>query len=173
MTSINPRTAAISVAGFVFIAVSLYTFGCQDADKKLKADLKVATSSASSSSKAVVKADASASSSVSASVSSEVAHIKYVTRYITKEVPIYVTPETDASHPVPWGAVRLLDSAASGVTPTPPGPADPANDTNSPFALSAVVGTTTYNYGQCLEWKAQVDGWQGWYKQLQKDHNNP
>ena len=37
-------------------------------------------------------------------------------RTIVKKVPVYVSAKSDSACVVPWGAVRLLDAAASGAT---------------------------------------------------------
>ncbi|MBN5012500.1 hypothetical protein JY406_07825 [Stenotrophomonas maltophilia] len=65
---------------------------------------------------------------------------------ITKEVPVYVTPNADAACSVPVGFVQLHDAAAAGIPP-----AGSAGDPDAPatgVTLSAVAETTAGNYSQ-------------------------
>lgn len=88
---------------------------------------------------------------------------------ITKEVPVYVTPESDAHCAVPRGFVRLHDAAAANSIPKPPGPADasPAG-----IALSAVASTVADNYTRCHENSAQLEALQGWVRDMQAAEND-
>lgn len=63
---------------------------------------------------------------------------------ITKEIPVYVTPEADAACTVPVGFVRIHDAAAGNTAPEPS-----AGDPDAPapgLALSAVAETVADNY---------------------------
>jgi cytochrome oxidase assembly protein ShyY1 len=65
---------------------------------------------------------------------------------ITKEIPVYVTPEADAACTVPLGFVRIHDAAAANTAPEPA-----AGDPDAPaagLALSAIAETVTDNYTQ-------------------------
>lgn len=84
-------------------------------------------------------------------------------RTITERIPVYVTPEADRSVDVPVGFVRLHDAAASGSAATLSDSPGQSADATSGVALSAVAGTVVGNYAQCLDWRAQVIGWQEWY----------
>lgn len=87
-----------------------------------------------------------------------------VTNTITRKVPQYVTKETDAAFPLPCGFVRLHDAAASGVDPdTVPIPAGLNDGSTCPVAASDAAGVIAWNYGQALQWKAQLDTWDAWY----------
>lgn len=89
--------------------------------------------------------------------------VRVETRTIIEKVPVYVTVEADRLYPVPVGFVRLHDAAAAGSSATlPDGAGEPA-DAPSGLAFSAVARTVVGNYGQCLEWRAQLIGWQDWY----------
>ena len=88
--------------------------------------------------------------------------IRYQTREVVRNVPFYVTKEADQRCDVPLGFVRLHDASATGKAAVPYGSGESA-DTSSGVDLSEVSRTTALNYGQALEWRAQVIGWQTWY----------
>lgn len=90
--------------------------------------------------------------------------VQWRTRTLIKEVPVYVTPETDRSYgDLPLGFVRLHDAAALGTAPVPFGTGK-SSDTSGGVAPSAAVGTIADNYGTCHVWREQVIGWQDWYR---------
>lgn len=91
------------------------------------------------------------------------AAIRTLTRTHIKEVPVYVTAETDRRFPLPVGFVRLHDAAALGVdvsaVPDPAGRADGAASTVAP---SDAAQTIAGNYGECRaveERLAQLQTW--------------
>jgi hypothetical protein len=109
--------------------------------------------------------------SVGARVEKRAVEIRYITRTLIKEVPVYVTAEADRLYPVPVGAVRLHDLAAQGSAPAiPDGSGEPV-DTPSGVAMSAFVATVVDNYGVCREVRGQVIGWQEWYAEQAKAWN--
>ncbi len=85
-----------------------------------------------------------------------------VTRIITREVPRYVREPAPACADAGLhaGGFRVLhDAAAAGVVP------DPARVASAPAVGAAdAAGTITDNYAACREWRAQVIGWQQWYR---------
>lgn len=81
---------------------------------------------------------------------------------ITKEIPVYVTPQADARCTVPVGFVRLHDAAVQGGTlPAAPGA---AVDAPSGLALSAVAGTVAGNYGLCRATAERLSALQEWVR---------
>lgn len=85
---------------------------------------------------------------------------------ITKEIPVYVTVESDARCSVPAGFVWLHDAAAANV---PLG--EPAGDPDAPaagVALSTVAETVAGNYGIAHELRAQVIGLQEYVASLEE-----
>ena len=84
-----------------------------------------------------------------------------VTRTITREVPRYVREPAPqcADAGLHSGGFRVLhDAAAAGVVP------DPARVADAPaVGAAAAAGTIADNYAACLDWRAQVIGWQQWY----------
>lgn len=93
----------------------------------------------------------------------KLAKVRVVTREIIKEVPVYVSPESDAGCTVPSGFVQLHNDAAAGVPPASDTPVVP-HDTPSGVALSEVATAVAENYGTCRELREQVIGWQEWYR---------
>jgi hypothetical protein len=87
--------------------------------------------------------------------------IRTVTQTLTKEVPVYVTLESDRACVVPDGFVRLHDAAAHGsAVPAAPGG---SVETASGVPLSAVAETMVANYGVALEWREEALAWRTWY----------
>jgi hypothetical protein len=81
---------------------------------------------------------------------------------ITKEIPVYVTPEADAACVIPAGFVRIHDAAAGNTAPEPP-----AGDPDAPAAgltLSAVAETVADNYTQYHALGEQLIGLQDYVR---------
>lgn len=80
---------------------------------------------------------------------------------ITKEIPKYVTVETDKSYPVPCGLVRLHDAAALGADPADlDNPAGLADGETCPVKDSDLAAIIVWNYGVTHEDEAQIAGLQ-------------
>jgi hypothetical protein len=88
------------------------------------------------------------------------------TRIILQKVPVYVSEKSDGGCVVPWGAVRLLDAAASGSDPgavraaiAPGQPDDTASDVKLSEAvalLAADLGLARRNADQLTHLEASV-----------------
>lgn len=87
--------------------------------------------------------------------------VRWRTKILKEEVPVYVTAETDRAYPVPVGFVRLHDAAATGSALS----AAPGGSVNGPsgVALSAVADTVVENYGTCRIFEAEALAWREWY----------
>lgn len=81
---------------------------------------------------------------------------------ITREVPVYVTPQADTRCTVPLGFARVHNAAAAGTTL--PSPAGSADASPSGVALSAVAGTVVDNYTTCHATAAQLTALQEWVR---------
>lgn len=88
---------------------------------------------------------------------------------IIKEVPAYVTPESDSRCTINAGFVRLHDAAATNEVP---GPARTADAAPAGIALSAVAGTVAENYRRCHENAAQLTFLQEWVREQAKAAND-
>lgn len=141
----------------------------RDADyqRHLKADAEAALK-ASERARGTEATNEQTSQEVGRQVEEKQAEIRYVTRTILKEVPIYVSPESDARCVVPVGAIVMLDTAATGNPPAPLAPGE-SPDAPSRHELSGVVSSVVENYGYTRELETQVIGWQTWYTRVQKD----
>lgn len=96
-------------------------------------------------------------------VATAVDRVQWRTRTLIREVPVYVTPETDAAYGnLPIGFERLHDAAALGTPPVPLGTGQSPSDAGG-VAPSVGVASITDNYGQCHIWREQVIGWNNWY----------
>ena len=82
---------------------------------------------------------------------------------IIKEVPTYVTAQSDAACTLDHGFVRLHDAAAQGVIPDPAGPADAAP---AGIALSTAAATVASNYTRCRENAEQLTALQDWVRRM-------
>lgn len=87
--------------------------------------------------------------------------IRWRTKTLKEEVPVYVPFEVDRAFSVPVGFVRLHDAAALGATL--PAAASGPVDAPSGVALSAVAGTIVDNYGACHVLEAEALAWRDWY----------
>jgi hypothetical protein len=96
--------------------------------------------------------------------------IRTVTKVITKEIPVYVTKQSDSSCTIPNGFVRLHDSSAKSELPPTPSISD---GTSSGVTLSEVTETITDNYGTCNGWREQLIGWQNWYTEQKVIYDKP
>lgn len=100
------------------------------------------------------------------------ADIRYITRTIVQEIPVYVTQQSDDRCTVPVGFVRLHDAAAAGTPAVPLGAGEFA-DTPSGLELSSVASTVVGNYGESNVWREQVLGWQAWYAEQKAAWDQP
>lgn len=96
-------------------------------------------------------------------LTAERVRVVYRTQILTQEVPVYVTPKSDADCVVPLGFVRLHDAAASGDPASLPGPAGGSLQAASGVPLSAVAATVIGNYGVAYDWRAEALTWRDWY----------
>lgn len=87
---------------------------------------------------------------------------------VIKEVPVYITAETDQQFPVPLGFVRMHDAAANGDDSGAPSDSD---GKASGVKISEVATTVAENYGQCRIWREQLIGWQTYYENLRAATN--
>lgn len=89
--------------------------------------------------------------------------IQTVTRTITKEIPVYVTPTTDARFPLPVGFVRVSDAAALGLDVSAiPLPSGATDDSASTLTASHAAAVIAGNYGACRANAAELAALQGW-----------
>lgn len=85
------------------------------------------------------------------------AQTRTIYQTITKEVPVYVTPETDRLFPLPNGFVRLHDAAAQRSLPGPPALTD---GEASGIAASAAATVIASNYEACYANREQLEALQ-------------
>lgn len=111
----------------------------------------------------IAKTDKAAriTSAVSARVETQQARTRIIYRDIIREVPVYVSPETDRRYPLPVGFVRVLDAAA-GQTTVPDGPRQ-SDDDPSAVTASVAAGVLTDWAGMYYACRAQVVGWNEWH----------
>lgn len=136
--------------------------------KSLRRDLKAANVVIERTQKA-----ATITEGVGQTVETQRERVRVETRTIIEKVPVYVTVEADRLWTVSAGFVRLHDAAASGSASALSDSAGESVDAPSGVAPSAVAETVAGNYGQCLEWRATVIGWQDWYRQQRAAWESP
>jgi hypothetical protein len=154
--------ANLGIATTLVIASGIGGFGVGwkvESDRMAAAALKQAVKTI-----AVVQKQGAINTEVAAQAQAHQDQIRYVTRTITQQVPVYVSQKADADCTVPVGAVRLLDAAAAGV-PATPDPAGRANDAPSGIALDSVTSSVVGNYGTALAVRAQLIDLQSWVTQ--------
>lgn len=92
--------------------------------------------------------------------------IRWRTITTIREVPKYVTAETDRSYPIPVGLVRVHDAAARGLDPSAvPDPSGLPDDAPSGVTASALGASIASNYGSCLADLERFRDLQGWVSQ--------
>lgn len=135
--------------------------------KSGKADADAAHSAQQQAAKDRVKELGAQSEKITADVSSRhdkaVTEIRWRTRYLTKEVPIYVTAEDDANCVVPDGFVSLYNAAAEGGDPALPEPPGGPGQSDSGVPLSAVAETDLHNLGVGQYYRTEALTWREWY----------
>ncbi len=94
-----------------------------------------------------------------------VVEVQGKTKTIVKEVPVYVSKESDNACVVPDGFVRVHDAAAAGDLPEAPSDSDAAP---SGVALSTVAATVAENYGTCTETRETLTALQSWATEICK-----
>lgn len=149
----------------VVIAVALFAFGVlagwtvrDNLAKQAVIDASREALTQASVDREAAQASSEATQEVSERVAAETQVVQTRTVEIIREVPRYVTIESNRRCDVPDGFVRLHDAAASGDAPIPYGPRE-SPDTPSGVEISTVAETVAENYGQCLIWRSQVKGW--------------
>lgn len=150
---------ACGAAGLALGLYAMNTWHVAQSAKALRGQVKEANVQ-------IVREQASdaATQATGEAVATKVDAVQWRTRTIIKEVPVYVTPETDAAFGnLPDGFVRLHDAAALGTTPIPFGTGQSAGAPGE-IAPSVAIAGIVDNYGTCNVWREQVLGWQAWYK---------
>jgi hypothetical protein len=141
-----------------------------DYQRHLKADARAALV-ASEGAREVEATNEEIGNEIGQEVETAKATIRYVTRTLIKEVPIYVSQEADARCVVPVGFISVLNHAATGSAPSPDPSGQPAGpeqglDDDSGVELSTVATSVVENYGYTRELEARVTGWQDWYQRV-------
>lgn len=140
-------------------------------DLQAKADQNAALKAAVKAAPKVVARTARAAditATVGARTEREQEKTRTVYRDIIREVPVYVTAETDRRYPLPVGFVRVLDRAAGGSEAAlPDGPGQSDNDP-SEVAASDAAGTLVDWAGLYYSCRRQVIGWNEWHVEQRK-----
>jgi hypothetical protein len=91
-----------------------------------------------------------------------------------KELPRHVTPSSDARCIVPFGALRVHDAAARGLSADAlPIPAGKSDADASGLALSGLLDSVTANYGTCRQARQTLIDLQGWVRSQQAAAPSP
>lgn len=141
------------------LAAALLGFGWVKGAAHVQARWDAATAEQSSVVARIQQRQAEATVKVVTQYVDRVRTVREAGETIIKEVPIYVTAQSDAACTLDHGFVRLHDAAAQGAIPDPAGPADasPAG-----IALSTAAATVASNYTRCRENAEQLTALQGW-----------
>jgi len=120
--------------------------------------------------KVIAKTDKAArvTESVGARTEARQAAVRIVYRDIIREVPVYVSPETDRRYPLPVGFVRVLDRAAAGSEAAVAPPAGEPFDSPSDVTASDAAGTLVDWAGAYYACRTQVIGLLDWNEQQRK-----
>ena len=100
------------------------------------------------------------------------ARIITVTRTITKEIPLVITPAIDRGYPLSVGFVRLWNASALGVDLPDAGYAPGlANDATAPTPASSFAGTFVASNGNARANAEQLAALQAWVRTTQANFN--
>lgn len=151
-----------------FLIVVLILAAVYDAGrKKGEADAQAAHAAEQAAVTETVKKIEEKSGKISEAVAEKhdkaVTEIRWRTKYLTKEVPIYVTEKDDAGCVVPDGFVSLYNAAAEGRDPEVPGPSGGPDGPGSGVALSTVAEIDVHNLGVAQYLRTEVLTWREWY----------
>lgn len=91
----------------------------------------------------------------------QVETIRWKTRNVVRQVPVYITPVADRGCVINSGFVRLHNLSASGL-PDDPNTSSQPDDAASGVALSTVGETVVENYGSCRAEMIRFEGLQNW-----------
>lgn len=121
------------------------------------------------------RAQADVTSAVETRAAAERVRVETIIRTIIKEVPKYVTPQTDTRFALPLGLIRVHDAAALGVDVSSLSyAAGQSDDAPAPAKPSELAATIADNYGVCLATGAQLIGLQSWVRaQADLDRTKP
>lgn len=154
---ITPYMWYVVLAAFVAGSIGTYKVMDWKHDAELAQAVKVAMALQTDQFKTVIK--------VETRVQEKIRVIEKKGNDIIREVPVYVTRETDAAYPMPNGLVRLHDAAAKG---EPPGPAAVTDASPSGVIASDVARTVGTNYKEYLACRQQVIEWNAFYSELKQ-----
>lgn len=138
---------------------------------EVRAEWQAEKDAAAKAGRQLAERNAKVTTEVGAKVEKRQAEIRVVTKELIRDVPKYITVQSDARCVVPAGFVSLHDQAAAGVRS--PDPAGFAAEAPSDVALSTVGETVAANYGTCNVWREQVIGWQEWWARISAPLTTP
>lgn len=148
-------------AGAVIVGALIFQGGVSaGVDREKAANAKRVASAM----KAVRKVEAGAvaiTAKTEAKTAERLVEIRTVTKTLTKEIPVYVSPEVDRSFLLPNGLVWMRDQAAAGVSEVPAHPGE-LPDAASRVPASAFAETIVLDYGTALEWKEAALACRSW-----------
>lgn len=157
-----------------FLLPAAFAFGCGVAiarhwDEGAVADLKLADKTAQIHAlhAALALQKKQDAVTLAAALHEAAAQQKIVTQTVTmtKEIPVYVSPRIDARDCIPYGLVRVLDSAALGADPASLSlPAGQFDDTCAPVKASDLAANVAANYGAARANAEQLGALQGWVR---------
>lgn len=177
----NPLSLLVGWKGYAMAAAVAFAGGFGSSwwlrDQMAASDRLVAAQAAAKERDKIaarVKTADAITADVGAKAETRAVEIRWRTRATIKEVPVYVTAETDRRFAVPVGLVRLHDAAAAGVDPaTLPDPAGRPDDAPSGVAASAFGATVVDNYGTCREQLEKFAQLQSWIEQQRVAWDRP
>lgn len=163
----------IAIALALLIALAGLSFGIgwkvRDSDAA-RAELARSRAATAAANAVIARVDAAdhLSGEIGGRAERAVVEIRTVTRTITEQVPVYVTPEIDRSYPLPLGFVRVLDAATLGVPPSAVSRATGEPDDAPSTVAASTAGTVLAgDLGTCREDAARFVALQEWVREQQ------
>ena len=159
-TAMPPWITVAKYAVIVIVCLGIGATGGYRWEKSALDDLKLANDQATISglqnAAQTTAALAANSNTVALALAGNIGNVTYLTNTIIREVPKYVTAETDARYPVPCGVIRVRDSAALQVHPSElESTACTSDDAKSPVAASTLSSEDTSVIGSYYKVEAE------------------
>jgi hypothetical protein len=161
---ISNYKAILRPLGVVLMVAGVYFYGSYDTEMKWRAKA------------AELQAEIDRKNEVSAQVTTEIV-TKYIDKVkvvkekgdvIIKEIPKYITKESDANCTISKSFILLHNSAAKNEVPDA---ATGVDETSSGVKLSDVASTVTLNYNNYHQLSEQIKALQDWVAQQEKIYN--
>lgn len=158
-------------AGLLLIAALIYQGGVSAGEGRERAAEAKRVASAMKAVRKTERAAVAITAKTEAKTAERLVEIRTVTKTLTKEIPVYVSPEVDRSFLLPNGLVWMRDQAAAGVSEIPAHPGE-LSDAASQVPASAFAEAIVLDYGAAYEWREAALACRSWVSEQAANFNS-